>query len=287
VTVVFLANTARIVALIELGAHVDPAMAVGGFHSKAGWVLFCAIALGVAAFSRRIPWFFKPGSAGALDAAGPADNPTAGFLMPLLTVVATAMVTGMFSSSLDRFYGLRIVTAGVALVAFRAYHPFRFWPRTLDKKTGLAVLAGVVAFALWLALYPNIDGIISLPWLHTFHNLGPLERTEWLVLRVVGSVLLVPMVEELAFRGYALRRLTAVEFTAVAYEDVSFKALALSSIAFGVLHQAWIAGTLVGVLYGALAKYTGRLADAVLAHAVTNALVAFWAIGFEQWTLWM
>ena len=34
----------------------------------------------------------------------------------------------------------------------------------------------------------------------------------WLLVRVLGSVITVPMAEELAFRGYLLRRLIAANF---------------------------------------------------------------------------
>ena len=37
----------------------------------------------------------------------------------------------------------------------------------------------------------------------------------WVAMRVFGSVLVVPVVEELAFRGYLLRRLIDADFEAV------------------------------------------------------------------------
>jgi exosortase/archaeosortase family protein len=35
---IWLLNTARVAALVSLGAHVSPEVAIGGFHSQAGWI---------------------------------------------------------------------------------------------------------------------------------------------------------------------------------------------------------------------------------------------------------
>ena len=55
--------------------------------------------------------------------------------------------------------------------------------------------------------------------------------------------------EELAFRGFLLRRLVAEDFEAVPSGRFTWPALLLSSVAFGALHGSrWIAGTLAGLL---------------------------------------
>ena len=48
----------------------------------------------------------------------------------------------------------------------------------------------------------------------------------------------------------------------------------------------WPAGIVAGLLFGWLAKGTGRIGEAVVAHGVTNALIAVYALGFGQWQLW-
>jgi membrane protease YdiL (CAAX protease family) len=60
----------------------------------------------------------------------------------------------------------------------------------------------------------------------------------------------------------------------------------VSSIVFGVLHTNAVAGFAVGLLYGQLYRGRGRLGDAVLAHAVTNALVAIEALALGHHGRW-
>ena len=102
-----------------------------------------------------------------------------------------------------------------------------------------------------------------------------------------GQILVVPLAEELAFRGYLLRRLIAAEFESVSPGQFSLWALLVSSLAFGAIHAGWLGGTIAGVMFG-LAQIRGRsVRHAVLAHAASNAAVAAYVLGFGQWWLWM
>ena len=56
---------------------------------------------------------------------------------------------------------------------------------------------------------------------------------------------------------------------------------------FGVLPGSeWMAGTLAGVAYALALRHRGRMGDAVVAHAATNALLAAWVIARGDWHLW-
>ncbi len=68
----------------------------------------------------------------------------------------------------------------------------------------------------------------------------------WVIFRVVGSVVTVPIAEELAFRGYALRRLASPAFDQAPLR-FTWLSFLLSSILFGALHGRWLAGTVAGM----------------------------------------
>jgi len=96
----------------------------------------------------------------------------------------------------------------------------------------------------------------------------------------------VPIAEELAFRGYLLRRLIAADFDQVTSVRFTWLSFLVSSVLFGALHGRWLAGTVAGMCY-ALAMYRrGKVADAVIAHAVTNALIAADVLIMGNWGLW-
>jgi CAAX prenyl protease-like protein len=110
--------------------------------------------------------------------------------------------------------------------------------------------------------------------------------TGWILFRVLGAVITVPLAEELAFRGYLLRKLIASDFGSVPFDSFTWTSFIVSSLAFGALHQSWVAGILAGTLF-ALAMYRrGRLADAIAAHATANVLLAVYVLTTGSWSLW-
>jgi hypothetical protein len=111
----WLLNVVRIVALILIGhsGYID--VALGGFHSKAGWLLFCAVALCAVWAGQHIPWFARDPS----SLRGKQVNPSAPFLLPVLAVMATALITGLFTEDIDYFYPLRVVVGLMVLAWYR------------------------------------------------------------------------------------------------------------------------------------------------------------------------
>ncbi len=115
----------------------------------------------------------------------------------------------------------------------------------------------------------------------------PLPVSAWLVLRIIGATVTVPIAEELAFRGFLLRRFISPEFEAVSFRAFSWFALLASSVLFGLLHgQRWIAGTIAGLIFALVVTRRGRFGNAVIAHATANALIAVAVLMFHYWDLW-
>jgi len=96
-----------------------------------------------------------------------------------------------------------------ALWAFRGQLSSAGW-----RVSWSGVGIGVVAFGVWLALAGR--EYLSHDFGPALTALDPAPRLAWIALRLLGSVVVVPLVEELAFRGYLARRLTAAHFASVA-----------------------------------------------------------------------
>ena len=69
----------------------------------------------------------------------------------------------------------------------------------------------------------------------------------WLLVRVVGAVITVPIAEELAFRGYLLRRLLSANFDDLSTVRFTWLSFVVSSVLVGALHGRWLAGTVAGM----------------------------------------
>ncbi len=177
-------------------------MADGGFHSQAGWLAFNAVALGLVVGTRRVRFFSQPGAV-SLPPAGP--NLTAAYLAPLFVGVATTMLTRAFSTGFDWLYPLPVLGVAAVLWFFRgAYAALR------PTWTWYALAMGIAVFALWLAPEPVAgEGQWDEKQAETLASAPRGWVLAWLFFRVAGSVVTVPLAEELAFRGYLTRRLIA------------------------------------------------------------------------------
>jgi exosortase E/protease (VPEID-CTERM system) len=278
---IWLANSVRISTLIAIGTSYSKEVAMGGFHSQAGWIAFSAIALGLIVLTRRFRLFSRLPDVQAAAAAdlGPADATASALLVPLLALMAGVMLTSAFASrGFDGLYPLRPILTAAAIWHYRRVYRGWDWSFTW---TGPAV--GVLVFALWMWLEPAGDNSVLGGALE---ELPPATRGAWLAFRVVGSVILVPIAEELAFRGYLMRRLVSAEFETVPMGRLTWVAFIGSSLAFGLVHGRWLAGTLAGMAYALAVYRRGKLGDAVVAHMTTNGLIAIAAIAFGQWSLW-
>jgi len=278
ITLMWLANAVRIASLVALGTLGYPELALGGFHSLAGWLLFLSIGLGLIACARRMPFFCTVPT----DTASRRAVLDGAYLMPAMALIATAMVTATFSPGFDRYYPARVIAATVALVCYR-----RSYTELRLSWSWEAVAIGFGVFALWMVLEPH--GATSSTGMPIRAGLESLPRgwaTTWLIFRVVGSVLTVPLAEELAFRGYLTRRLMATDFQSVPPGRLTWWSLLISSVLFGALHGRWIAGTLAGLAYGLVYHRRGELTDAVVAHGVTNGLIAATVLITGAWSLW-
>jgi len=280
--IMLLLNVLRIALLILIGNAGAPKVALGGFHSQAGWIAFNAVAIGLMWIFPRISCLRKDGSRINSD-ENSSKNPTAAYLVPFLTILAAAMLSKAVASRFEWLYALRLVTAGIALWWYRSYYRgFAF------GRASFGVAIGIVVFAVWMILDgtsgPHDDYAMA-SWLAGF---TPGARIAWIVLRITAAVVIVPVAEELAFRGFLLRRTMSPNFESVTLRRSFYvSAFLISSLAFGVLHGGqWIAGTAAGGFYALAFIWRGRLWDAIVAHASTNALIAVWVIAGGNWHLW-
>jgi exosortase E/protease (VPEID-CTERM system) len=277
--VLFALNVLRIAALVLIGHAGYPDIALYGFHSQAGWIAFNCTAAGIAFVSMRSAWFSRTASAAAPPLA-PGPAPTTAYLLPFLTILAIGMISRAASGTFETLYPLRLLGA-VLVIGY-------CWPklRALDFRfTWRGIVTGVAVFGLWLAAAHFLVSSTAMP--AGLAALSPLARSLWIVARLAAAVVTVPIAEELAYRGYLLRRFKSVQFESLRFGAAGRWALLLSSIVFGAGHGAWwLPATVAGLLYGILPMRTERIGEAVAAHATTNALIAVWVLVLQQWQLW-
>jgi exosortase E/protease (VPEID-CTERM system) len=280
IAAIWFCNALRIVVLILIGSHISEAVAVSGFHSQAGWIGFAFVTLVIGYVALSSPLFAHVNGRAECQGDDAIESHSAAYLLPMLVMIAAAMLATAFSSGFDALYPFKIILGLATLAYFSPVYRGLGW-----SWSWLAAANGTVVFVIWLLLEPlaNASGSQLAAGLG---ELSPPWQTIWIVFRVLGAVVVVPLAEELAFRGYLLRRMTSAEFESVDYQKASWLAVFVSSVLFGLLHGRWLAGTIAGVFYALAARRRGMLCDAVLAHGITNAMIAIYVLSTQSWHLW-
>lgn len=278
VATMLLFNAIRISVLVAIGVIWSPEVAVMGFHSTAGWVeLILTLVVSVLVLN-RYAFFLKDTTWEPEKEAAATSSRLEVLLLPQVVLIGVSFVTQMFTGE---FYWLYPVHIAAAAYAFWVYR--RHFPKPELGAPMLATLAGLAVFAIWIALIPP-DPEKANTFASSLYQASPAVVAGWLLLRFLGTSIVVPLVEELAFRGFLLREVQRQANKTVPGHAALAIGLVVSSVVFGVLHSAWVAGSIAGLLYGAVYLYRGKVYDAVLAHAVTNLVLAFYAMSFERWS---
>ncbi len=159
-----------------------------------------------------------------------------------------------------------------------------------------SVLVGVGVCALWVAPDALIPGWRE-SWIFQNSITGKVEVSipaaelaDPLVLwlRVARAALLVPILEELFWRGWLPRWIQNSDFLKVPLGRYTTFAFVVTALLFASEHGPfWEVGLLAGIVYNWWMWRTKSLGDLVLAHAVTNACLAGYVWMTKQWQFWM
>ena len=273
--IMFLLNGFRIFVLVAIGHYWSPQVALDGFHSVAGWLnllatfIFSVLALNYFQFfqkeaKHKIPSCF-------LDFA---------LLTPLMSLIIISLLTKSISPNFAWLYPAHILFTAFVLYLFR-----KSFLLFIVRPSALSVLIGVAVFILWIILIPENQAEST----HFFRKLNAVPlwlALLWLLFRVVGASVIVPIAEEFAFRGYIQPHLQNW-FYRKGFKSASvITSLGATALLFGYVHSNILAGFFAGLLYGLAYLRRKQLIDAVMAHVLTNALLAFYVMSFGYWSYW-
>jgi CAAX prenyl protease-like protein len=202
--------------------------------------------------------------------------------MALLALRGAAAADGARGFDPQWLYAVSVLGCGALLaVWWREYGELA--RQTLpDAREALAALGvGLAVFALWIHL--------DAPWMTIGAPSAPFGGAGdalHIAIRFVGAALIVPLIEELFWRSFLMRWIAHPVFQGVAPQRVGLRAIVLSTFVFTLAHTLWLAAAIAGLAYALLYMRTGKLWVAVIAHAVTNAVLGAWVIATGQWRFW-
>jgi CAAX protease family protein len=211
------------------------------------------------------------------------------YVLPFAAFMACLWVGGQWKSLYPASYVARVIVTAVLLILGWPYYTKIRW-----NHWWLGVIVGVIGtfqwcgMQLWLQNHfeffkPSAE--IFNPF-ETFHS--PAAAWSFIVVRTIGAVLVVPVMEELFWRDFLWREVIAPnDFKLAHIGEFEWPALLISTGAFASVHGNWWLSAIVwGLMVATLLVYTKSLGACIIAHATTNLLLALWVLKTHQWSFW-
>jgi CAAX prenyl protease-like protein len=218
--------------------------------------------------------------------------PIVPYVAPFGVFIAFLAIEKQLPFGTEVMYPIRLAAVLATLIVFsRSVIDFRV------KSPVGTVLLGIAVFVIWVApdaLWPQYRSF----WLFSNAVTGHAESSApaslrsnlpFIFFRTIGSVLLVPVLEELFWRGWLARWLIdSDDFRRVplgAYGAASFW---IGSWLFASEHGPfWDVGLIAGIAYNWWMCRTKSLGDCMLAHAVTNGCLSAYVLATGEWQYWL
>ncbi len=108
-----------------------------------------------------------------------------------------------------------------------------------------------------------------------------------IALRAARAVLVVPVIEELFWRGWLMRWVADPDFRKLPLGHYEPRSFWIAAVLFALEHGSfWDVGLAAGVIYNWWMIRTKCLGDLILAHAVTNACLCWFIAAGGHWQYW-
>jgi CAAX prenyl protease-like protein len=178
-------------------------------------------------------------------------------------------------------YPLKTVAVGSVLILL-----VRWYPNLNVGSTWFAGVGGVIVFVLWVLPEGTYPLLQTPSPVDPFENLVAPWSYWWVGFRVLGASVVVPIMEELFWRGFLIRWLINERFQQVTIGTFTWPSFVITSLLFASEHNRWLVGLMAGVVYNLILYRTKSLYACMIAHGVTNFALAIFVLATKQWTFW-
>jgi uncharacterized protein len=215
-----------------------------------------------------------------------AGSPEAARVLPFAVFVFLTFGQGMFGpASIYWMYLVKCVIGAWMIWESRAFVAELRWAISWE-----AVAVGILICVAWISLdglYPRLSEPET-AW-NPAKQFGANSGQAWLwnIVRLIGSSIVVPPLEEVFYRSFLYRYFVRINFWTMPLGQFHGLSFVVTSALFGLMHpDRWLAGILCGLAYQWLTVRKNRLGDAMTAHGITNFLLGAWVMWKGDWSFW-
>ncbi len=227
-------------------------------------------------------------------------NPTAAHVAPFAAWLALMHFLDLPQLPAAWAYAIR---AGLCVALLLVCRPWRWYAPPALRHVPLAVGVGLFVLVAWVGLEgPWMDAapgvreayqrwlVLPLGGLRELDEATPYAPgvCGWplAIMRLLGSGLVIALIEEFFWRGFVYRWMSGKDFTQVDPGRLTWVPFLLTAVVFASEHAELGAGLVAGLAYGWLYLRTRDIWAATLAHMVTNLLLGAYVLATGQYFFW-
>jgi uncharacterized protein len=181
-----------------------------------------------------------------------------------------------------------VLTAAALALLWKNYTAIRW------NHWWLGILLGVVGIFQWVGMQLWLQNHFS-HFRPSGHSFDPFEffhdpgmQYSFIAVRLIGAVLVVPVMEELFWRDFLWRQILAPnDFKLAQVGEWAWGPFLIVAVVFCFVHGNWWPTAIVwGLMIGALLIYTKSLGACIVMHATTNLLLGLYVLHTHDWSFW-
>ncbi len=185
------------------------------------------------------------------------------------------------------FYTAKTITVGALLWFWRHKFAADLSSSLSFREVVTAFLCGLLVLIIWIMPKGYLFEVGQSAGFDPY-SMGSSQSAAiaLICVRLIGSSLVVPVMEELFWRSFLMRYLINPDFRPVPLGAFTWFSFIGVAVLFGLEHHQVGAGIIAGLLYGFLLVRQKNLKGVILAHAVTNFGLGIYVVATGNWMFW-
>jgi len=217
------------------------------------------------------------------------------YIVPFVLYLLFSQVAASYSEFYPWLYiATVIMVSGATIYLLSGRHLFRPHINVVP-----GIIVGLVGIFIWILLSNSHldEAVISLlpVWLQPDPRLGfnpfveidgPFFRWMFVLVRLLGLALLVPVVEEIFWRGFLLRWVISADWEEQPIGVFTLRSFLWIVMLFTLAHPEWFAASIYCILLNILLYWKKDLWLCIVAHGTSNLVLGIYVLLTGSWVLW-
>jgi hypothetical protein len=185
------------------------------------------------------------------------------------------------------FYIAKTISVAALILFWRHKYAADFSSSLSFREFLMAFVCGILVLVIWIVPEKYLFQIGQSTAFDPY-ALGGSQGAAILLIgvRLIGSSLVVPVMEELFWRSFLMRYLINPDFRSVPLGAFTWFSFLGVAVLFGLEHHRVLVGIIAGLLYGFLLIRQKNLKGVILAHGVTNCGLGIYIVVTGNWMFW-